>query len=61
MNREELIKKLEEEIPKKILKCRFTKIRFIQIYRLGKLYIDSEVYRRLTGKEYNISMAYFTY
>lgn len=59
MTKEELIKYLTREIPKRVIKCQKTKIKFIKIYRLGNLYIQSELYRRLTGKRIGISRAYF--
>jgi len=60
VNREQIIKELKEEIPKDIQKCKKTKISFIQLYRLGKLYRKQELLRRLSGIRVDISRAYFT-
>ena len=59
MTKEEFIKSLEEGIPVAIKKCRKTKNRWLKFYRLGKLYVSNEAYRRLTGKQFDISKAYF--
>lgn len=60
MIKEEIIKELKEEIPKDIQKCKKTKIPFIKLYRLGKLYRKQELLRRLSGIRVDISRAYFT-
>lgn len=59
MTKEQLIKTIEKEIPIEIVKCRKQKIKIIQFYKLGKLYSKNELYRRLTGKQFDISKAYF--
>lgn len=59
MDKKSLIEKLSVSIPKDIIRCKNTKIKFLQIYRLGKLYIDNEVLRRLTGSNFDIAKAYF--
>ena len=61
MNKEKTIKYLENEIPQMIEKCKNTKIMFLKVYRIGKLYIYNETYRRFTGKEFDISKGYFLY
>lgn len=60
MTKEEFIRDLEEGIPVAIEKCRKTKISWLRFYILGKLYVSNEAYRRLTGKQFDISKAYFT-
>lgn len=59
MTKEKLIRDLEEEIPMMIEKCKKTRFMWLLFYRLGKLYVKNEVYRRLTGEQFDISKAYF--
>lgn len=59
MDKEIFISQIRYDLIKYYRKSKYSKISILKFYYLGKSYMYQELYRRLTGHDIDISLAYF--
>lgn len=60
MDKESFISDIRFNLIKYYRKAKYTKIKFLKMYYLGKCYTYQELYLRMTGIDIDISLAYFS-